>query len=150
MLQLPPEEGAERTPAEMVLMRPFVPFSEDDSRQQLTAFMAARMDPGHYGELVTYEMPSSDLPEGPGIAAANIVWETTLQAAIPNDVLSRVSSFDWLVSLVFQPAGFALAGPAADTFGRSETLWAAATLTATSTLLILAVPSVRGLRRAGY
>ncbi len=85
-----------------------------------------------------------------GIAAANIVWETTLQASIPSDVLSRVSSFDWLVSLVFQPAGFALAGPAADTFGRSETLWAAAALSATSTLLILAVPSVRGLRRAGY
>ena len=28
----------------MVLMRPFVPFSEDDSDQLLTAFMAARMD----------------------------------------------------------------------------------------------------------
>jgi len=58
--------------AEMVLMRPFVPFSEDDRSQLLTAFMAARMDPGNYGKLVVYELPSSDLPDGPGLAAAAI------------------------------------------------------------------------------
>jgi MFS family permease len=85
-----------------------------------------------------------------GIAAANIVWETTLQASIPDAVLSRVSSYDWLVSLVMQPIGFGLAGPAAATFGRSATLWTAAALTAGSMLLILLLPSVRGFRRAGY
>jgi uncharacterized membrane protein (UPF0182 family) len=78
VLQLPPEEGQQRTPAEMVLMRPFVPFSEGDERQQLTAFMAARMDPEHYGELVTYEMPTGELPDGPGIAAANIRSDETV------------------------------------------------------------------------
>ncbi len=83
-----------------------------------------------------------------GVAAGNVIWEATLQQAIPNDVLSRVSSYDLLVSLVFQPVGFALAGPAAQTFGRDTTLWAAAGLVAGSTMLILAVPSVRGLRRA--
>jgi uncharacterized protein len=72
VLQLPPEEGQEEAEAEMVLMRPFVPFSENDERQQLTAFMAARMDPGHYGELVAYEMPTNDLPQGPGIVASTI------------------------------------------------------------------------------
>jgi hypothetical protein len=56
----------------MVLMRPFVPYSDDDQRQQLTAFMAARMDAENYGQLLVYEMPSSDLPEGPGIASAAI------------------------------------------------------------------------------
>jgi hypothetical protein len=85
-----------------------------------------------------------------GIAAANLIWETTLQVSIPDEVLSRVSSYDWLVSLVMQPVGFGLAGPAADTFGRSTTLWTAASLTAGSMLLILAVPSVRTLRREGY
>jgi hypothetical protein len=65
-------------------------------------------------------------------------------------VLSRVSSYDWLVSLVMQPVGFGLAGPAADAVGRSATLWAAASLTAGSMLLILAVPSVRTLRRESY
>ena len=72
VLQLPPEEGEEQSEAEMVLMRPFVPFSEGDQRQQLTAFMAARMDPDNYGELVVYEMPTSNLPDGPGIAASTI------------------------------------------------------------------------------
>jgi uncharacterized membrane protein (UPF0182 family) len=62
----------------MVLMRPFVPFSDDDRSQLLTAFMAARMDPGHYGELVVYEMPSGDLPDGPGIAAATIQADETV------------------------------------------------------------------------
>jgi hypothetical protein len=73
VLQLPPAQG-EPTSAEpeMVLMRPFVPFSEDDQRQQLRAFMAARMDADHYGELVAYEMPSDELPEGPGIVASSI------------------------------------------------------------------------------
>jgi uncharacterized membrane protein (UPF0182 family) len=79
VLQLPPdaEESTEGSSAadvdaEMVLMRPYVPFSEDDERQQLTAFMAARMDPDHYGELVAYEMPTNELPPGPGIAASTI------------------------------------------------------------------------------
>ncbi len=58
-----------------------------------------------------------------------------------------MSSYDLLVSLVFQPVGFALAGPAAQALGRDATLWAAAGLVAGSTMLILTVPSVRGLRR---
>ncbi|MGH9214194.1 MAG: UPF0182 family protein [Acidimicrobiales bacterium] len=66
-LQLPDQDAAE-----FVLMRPFVPFSEDDTRQQLTAYMAARMDPGQYGDLVVYEMPSGDLPDGPGLVAGEI------------------------------------------------------------------------------
>ena len=34
--------------------------------------MAARMDGDNYGKLVVYQMPSGNLPPGPGIAAANI------------------------------------------------------------------------------
>jgi uncharacterized protein len=67
LLQLPGQDAPE-----FVLMRPFAPFSEDDQRQQLTAYMAARMDPGHYGELVVYEMPRGDLPDGPGLVAGRI------------------------------------------------------------------------------
>jgi uncharacterized protein len=78
LLQLPNESGEVSPQAEMALMRPFVPFSEDDRSQLLTAFMAARMDPGHYGELVVYEMPSDDPPPGPGIAAATIQADETV------------------------------------------------------------------------
>jgi MFS family permease len=85
-----------------------------------------------------------------GVSAGNVVWETVLQAAIPSGVLSRVSSYDWLVSLVFQPVGFALAGPAAEAIGRDETLWVVAATTAGSTLLILTLPSVRAMRRPDF
>ena len=73
LLQLPQDAGGTvSAEAEMVMMRPFVPFSEDDQSQLLTAFMAARMDGDDYGDLVVYEMSSTDLPDGPGIAAATI------------------------------------------------------------------------------
>jgi uncharacterized protein len=81
LLQLPNEDAAGNSlpsQVEMVLMRPFVPQSADDRRQQLTAFMAARMDPDHYGQLVTYQMPSEDLPDGPGLAAASISADETV------------------------------------------------------------------------
>jgi uncharacterized membrane protein (UPF0182 family) len=67
LLQLPGEKGVE-----FVLLRPFVPFSDKDDRQQLTAFMVARTDGDNYGKLVTYEMPSGNLPDGPGIVSASI------------------------------------------------------------------------------
>jgi uncharacterized membrane protein (UPF0182 family) len=86
LLQLPSTQtpaSGEPAPseAEMVLMRPFVPQSEDDRQQLLTAFMAARMDSEHYGELVVYQMPSGELPPGPGIAAANIRGDEAVSQA---------------------------------------------------------------------
>jgi uncharacterized membrane protein (UPF0182 family) len=73
LLQLPQDAGGTvSAEAEMVLMRPFVPYSDDDQSQLLTAFMAARMDGDNYGDLMVYEMSSTDLPDGPGIAAATI------------------------------------------------------------------------------
>nr|MDQ3822889.1 MFS transporter [Actinomycetota bacterium] len=82
-----------------------------------------------------------------GITLGNAIWEATLQERIPGDVLSRVSSYDWLVSLVFMPLGFALAGPAADAIGLDATLLAAATISLTVHLAVLALPSARNLRR---
>ena len=52
--------------------------SDDDRSQLLTAFMAARMDGDDYGELMVYEMPSGELPDGPGIAAATIGADETV------------------------------------------------------------------------
>jgi len=42
----------------------------------------------------------------------NSLWETTLQRQIPDAALSRVSAYDWFGSLLMQPLGFALVGPA--------------------------------------
>ena len=67
LLQLPGEDEAE-----FVAMRPYSPFSENDERPQLTAFIVGRSDGDDYGHLRVYEMPSSQLPDGPGIVAASI------------------------------------------------------------------------------
>ena len=72
LTQLPGE-----TEAEFVMLRSFVPFG-DDQNQQLTAFMVARMDPGHYGELVTYVMPRQNRPDGPAIVADAMQSDTSV------------------------------------------------------------------------
>jgi predicted MFS family arabinose efflux permease len=79
---------------------------------------------------------------------ANTLWSTVLQANIPPRALSRVSSYDWLGSLVFLPAGYMLAGPAAEAFGVAETLVFAAGWSLVSTLVVLSLEPIRGVRRA--
>jgi MFS family permease len=83
------------------------------------------------------------------IAVGNTLWETALQENVPPDALSRVSSYEWMASLVFAPVGYALAGPAADRVGVDSTLLVAAAVGAAASAGILAVPSVRNLRRPG-
>ena len=85
-----------------------------------------------------------------GTAVGNVLWETVLQAEISPDVMARVDSYDWLVSLVFFPVGLAAAGPLAAEIGRGPTLWIAAALASGGMLAALAAPSVRHMRRATY
>ncbi len=56
MLQLPGESQAE-----FVLMLPFTP----NHRDNLTAWLAARCSPNHYGELIAYRLPKDQLTYGP-------------------------------------------------------------------------------------
>jgi predicted MFS family arabinose efflux permease len=81
------------------------------------------------------------------IAFSNTLWETALQEHVPRNALSRVSSYEWMISLVFTPVGYSLAGPGADHVGVDATLWVAAALGAAANVGVLAVPSVRNLRR---
>ena len=74
---------------------------------------------------------------------ANTWWYTVLQQQVPAQALSRVSSYDWLVSLVFQPIGYMLVGPASEAVGASTTLIAAATVGVAANLAILLVPEIR-------
>jgi uncharacterized membrane protein (UPF0182 family) len=59
---------------EFVLLRPFVPVSEGDRRQELVAFMTVSGNPESYGRLTVYRMQPSDgaLPEGPLLVDAGI------------------------------------------------------------------------------
>lgn len=53
-------------------------------------------------------------------------WLTVMQREVPPDMISRVSSYDYLGSLAFYPAGLALAGPVAGLIGIPATLWVSA------------------------
>jgi MFS family permease len=81
------------------------------------------------------------------IAFVNTVWHTTVQEQVPADSLSRVSSYDWMVSLLIFPAGSALAGPMADALGARTALLAFAALAGLPVLAVLLVPAVRAVRR---
>lgn len=50
---------------EFVILRPFVPFSTDDRRTELQAYMTASSDPATYGRLVSYVVDQEPLPSGP-------------------------------------------------------------------------------------
>lgn len=50
---------------EFVILRPFVPFSTDDRRTELQAYMTASSDPETYGQLISYVVTQQTLPSGP-------------------------------------------------------------------------------------
>ncbi len=81
------------------------------------------------------------------ITISNTLWETVLQQRIPQASLSRVSSYDWMVSLAFQPVAFVVVGPLADAIGEDSTLLLAASIGLVANLAALAVPSIRNMRR---
>ncbi|HUZ88191.1 MAG TPA: hypothetical protein VNF26_14695 [Candidatus Baltobacterales bacterium] len=73
----------------------------------------------------------------------NEVWFSTVPQLIPPEVLARASSFDWLLSIIAMPVGFAVSGPLADHIGIPTTLLGAAVLMAVPCFLITLVPGVR-------
>jgi MFS family permease len=84
---------------------------------------------------------------GAGIAVHLALWFTVLQQQIPPEAVARVSSYDALGSFVLLPLGSAIAGPLADAIGIRETLLLVAAIDAACIAAILAMPSVRAIRR---
>jgi hypothetical protein len=64
------------TQASFKLLRPFVPFSTDDSKRSLQAFMTASSDPKDYGTLVAYEVASPE--DGPFTVSNTMNTESTV------------------------------------------------------------------------
>jgi uncharacterized membrane protein (UPF0182 family) len=54
------------------MLRPFVPFSQQDTQPVLTAFLVAGSDPDSYGQLTSYETPPTDQVDGPQLVAGTI------------------------------------------------------------------------------
>ncbi|HEX2194596.1 MAG TPA: MFS transporter [Candidatus Limnocylindria bacterium] len=89
------------------------------------------------GTMVTYA----------GIVVSNAFWDTMLQQHIPQAAMSRVSSYDWMVSLILQPIALASVGPLSEGIGLPQTLLLAAGIGIAANTAVLLVPSVRNLRR---
>lgn len=97
--------------------------------------------------LTTWEIAVAAALGGFGLMFLNAVWLTTMQQLIPDAVRSRVNSYDWLISLVVMPAGYAIVGPVASHLGSGATLIGAAFLLGIPSLLVLLFPAIRRIRR---
>lgn len=72
-----------------------------------------------------------------------IIWFTLLQQLVPRDLLGRVSSLDWLVSIGLVPLSFALTGPVAGLIGPETTLLVGGIVGSLAMISLLFVPGVR-------
>ena len=83
IMRLPGEHQAEN-----ILMLPMVP----SQRENMIAWLAARCDPPHYGELIVYEFPKDKLVYGPFQIEARINQNTAIsqQLSLWNQLGSRV------------------------------------------------------------
>jgi DHA3 family tetracycline resistance protein-like MFS transporter len=72
-----------------------------------------------------------------------IAWATLKQRQVPSDLLGRVSSLDWLISIGLLPVSFALTAPVSAVLGVRATLVAAGVAGAMATLGGLLLPGMR-------
>jgi hypothetical protein len=81
-------------------------------------------------------------------AAGTVAWATVKQRLIPGNMLGRVSSVDWFVSIALVPLSYALVAPVARAVGVQATLVVAGVLGALVTFLFLYLPGMRAAQDA--
>lgn len=72
-----------------------------------------------------------------------VIWTTMLQQLVPRNLLGRVASLDWMVSIGLVPVSYALTGPVAESIGAGTTMVVAALVGAVLMGLLLFWPGVR-------
>jgi hypothetical protein len=80
------------------------------------------------------------------LTSGDIVWMTTFQRLVPEHLISRLSSIDWLGSVALNPLGYALVGPVSARLGVAETIFVAAAVNGGVSVTVALVPSIRNLR----
>ena len=90
----------DRDNEEFLILRSFVPVSDNDERKQLTSFMVGLSDPEDYGELRVYEMPNLNV-DGPAIVNANMLQNENVSSRI--SLLNQQGSTVKLGSLLLIP-----------------------------------------------
>lgn len=86
---------------------------------------------------------------GLGIALFEVWWLTALAEHVPPEKLSRVTSYDWMVSLGLLPLGYLLAGPLAHALGAVEVFLGGCVLAFLATALALIPRQTRMLESGG-
>jgi predicted membrane-bound spermidine synthase len=76
-------------------------------------------------------------------------WMTCMQRTVAPEMISRVSSYDYLGSLAFFPAGLALAGPLADAVGITPVLWGSAVVAVLVSVFQVSWRDVRSPKQMG-
>ena len=91
-----------------------------------------------------WQMWIASLVMGAANTAGMVVWGTLMHRLVPGEMMGRVHSFDWLVSVALVPLSFALTGPISHAIGEETTLIGAGVLGGLTSVAFLL--SVRGLR----
>jgi DHA3 family tetracycline resistance protein-like MFS transporter len=81
--------------------------------------------------------------------AGTIVWATAKQRHVPTELLGRVSSLDWLISIGLLPLSFALTGPVSSAIGVQATLIGAGLVGGIVTFAALLLPGMRAVEGLG-
>jgi MFS family permease len=76
-------------------------------------------------------------------AVGDVIWGAMIKTLVPNELLGRVSSLDWMVSIALVPLSFALAAPISSAIGLQSTMIIAGTTAAATMFTCLIAPSVR-------
>ena len=82
-----------------------------------------------------------------GVLVLNTNWATTIQQLVPNEVLSRFRSYDYMLAFIAMPVGYAIAGPLETAFGADEVLVAAAVVAVVANAIPAMLPAVRAIIR---
>jgi DHA3 family tetracycline resistance protein-like MFS transporter len=84
------------------------------------------------------------------LSMGEVVWQTLLQRRVPNELLGRVGSVDWLVSAGLVPVSFILTAPVAAAIGAEATVLGAGIAGGLLLALVLLLPPIREPDREEY
>lgn len=84
-----------------------------------------------------------------GVTMGMVVWMTLLHRLVPAELLGRVTSFDWQISIGLVPISFVLTGWVADRIGADPTLFWGGLIGAVVTAAFLFLPGMRDTERDG-
>jgi MFS family permease len=93
-------------------------------------------------------MAFSLVAEG-SISALVVIWYTVLQRLVPAELLGRVSSLDWMITIAGVPLSFAVVGPLADAIGADATMILAGVVGGGVTIGAMFLPGARQPERDG-